>query len=113
MVLDCLVVVVRACRLHVLLWRRWERWQGLVVVVGVSLVHVMVWCGPVRRVGWVAYEGRLRWGVVVMAAMGVAVVLGHQGVGVRGGGGVQMVLLVPRSLALLECWSLCGVYLCG
>ena len=108
-----MVVVVRVCRLCVVPRRRLQRWQGLVVVLGVSVVHVMVWCGPVRRVGWVACWGRLRWGVVVMKLVGVAVVLGHRGVGVGGGGGVLMVLVAPRSLALREWWSLCGVHLCG
>ena len=75
------------------------------MVVGVCLVHVMVWCGPVRRVGWVACGDRLRWGVVVMQLVGVAVVLGHHGVGVRG---VRRLLVVPRTLALREWWSLCG-----
>ena len=65
------------------------------MVLGVPVVHVMLWCGVVRRVGWVACGGRLRWGVVVMQLVGVAVVFGHQGVGVLGGGGVVMVLVVP------------------
>ena len=38
------------------LWR-----QGLVVVV-----HVMVWCGDVRYVGWVVRGAWLCWGVVGM-----------------------------------------------
>ena len=50
-VLDCVVVVVRVCPLRVVPRRRWKRWRGLVVVVGVSVVHVMVWCDPVRRMG--------------------------------------------------------------
>ena len=54
MVLDCVVVVVRLCWLRVVPQRQWKRWQGLVVVIGVSVVHMMVWCFPVRRVGWVA-----------------------------------------------------------
>ena len=112
-VLDCVAAVVGVCRLRVVPGHRWERWQGLVVVVGVSVVHVMVWCGPVCRVGWVAYGGRLRWGVVVIQLVGVAVVFGHRGVGVGGGGGVLMVLVVPRSLALRQWRSLCGVDLCG
>ena len=57
------------------------------MVVGVPVVHVMVWYGVVRREGWPACRGRLRWGVVVMQLVAVAVVLGHQGVGVRGGRG--------------------------
>ena len=81
------MVPVRVCRLCVVprLW--WKQWQGLVVVVGVPVVHVMVWCDVVRCVGWVACQGQLRWGVVVMQVVGVAVVLGHQGVGVRGAAG--------------------------
>ena len=51
-VLHCVVVVVRVCWLRVALWHWWERWQGLLVVVDVFLVHVVVWCGPVCRVGW-------------------------------------------------------------
>ena len=105
-VVDCVVVVVRVCPLCVVPRRRWERWQALVVVVGVSVVHVMVWCGPVCG-------GQLRWGVVVMELVEAAVVFGHQGVGVRGGGGVLMVLVVPGSLALHEWWSLCDMDLCG
>ena len=92
---------------------RWEGWQGLVVVVGVFLVHVMVWCGPVRRVGCVACGVWLCWGVVVMELVGAAVVMGHPGVGVGGGGGVLMPLAVPRSLALREWWPLCSVDLGG
>ena len=60
-----------------------------------------------------ACGGRLHWGVVVMELVGVAVVLGHQGVGAGGGGGVLMLLVVLLSLALREWWSLCGVDLCG
>ena len=60
------------------------------MAVGVPVVHVMVLCGVVRRVGWVACGGWLRWGVVVMQLVRVAVVLQHQGVGGwgpgRGGG---------------------------
>ena len=82
------------------------------MVVGVSMVHVMVLCGPVRRQGSLACGGRLRWGLGMMKLVWVAVVLGHEGVGVRGGGGVLMVLVLPRSLALREWRSLCGVYLC-
>ena len=105
--------VVRVGRLCVVPRRWWERWQGLVVVVGVPVVHAMVCCGVVRRVGSVACGGRLRWGVVVMQLVGVAVVMGHQGVGVGGGRGVVMVLVAPDSLALREWWSLYGVDLCG
>ena len=54
LVLDCVVVVVRVCRLCVAPWQWWVPWQGLVVVVGVSVEHVVVWCGQVRRAGWVA-----------------------------------------------------------
>ena len=86
--------------------------MGVLVVV-VPVVDVMVCCGVVRRVGWLACRGRLRWGVVVMQLVGAAVVLGHQGVGVGGGGGVVMVLVAPHSLALREWWSLSGVDLCG
>ena len=57
------------------------------MVVGVPVVHVMVWCSVVRRVGWVACGGWLRWGVVVMQLVGVAAVLGHRAVGGRGGRG--------------------------
>ena len=59
------------------------------------VVHMMVWCLVVCRVGWVARGGWLRWGVVVMQSVGVAAVLGHRGVGVGGGGGVVVVLVVP------------------
>ena len=83
------------------------------MVVGVPVVHVMVRCGVVRRVGWVACGGRLRWGLVVIERVGVAVVLGRRGVGVGGGGGVMMVLVVPCSVALRECWSLYGADACG
>ena len=77
------------------------------------MVHIMVCCGPVRRVGWVACGSPLRWDVVVMQLVEVAVVVGHQGVGVEGGGGVVMLMPAPRSLALCETRSLCGVDLCG
>ena len=78
----------------------------------VFLVHLIVWCSAVRRVGWVACVVRLCWVVVVMELVGVAAVLGHQGVGVGGGRGVLMLLLVPRSLALRQWPALCGVDLC-
>ena len=79
------------------------------VVVGVSVVRVMVWCGPVRRVGRVVCGARSWWGVVVMELVGVALVLGHWEAGVGGGGGVLVLLVDPCSLALREWWSLCGV----
>ena len=41
-VLDREVVVMGVCRVHLAPWHRWERWQRLLVVVGVSVVHVMV-----------------------------------------------------------------------
>ena len=105
-----MLVVLRVCRLCVVPRRWWEWWQGLVVVVAVSVVHVMVWFGVVRRVGWVACRGRLHWGVAAMQLVGFAVLLRHQGVGV---GGRIMVLLAADFLALHEWWSLCGADLCG
>ena len=72
------------------------------MVVGVPVVHVMVWCGVLRRVGLVACGGWLRGGVVVMQLVKVAVVLGHRGVRVGGCGGVEVVLVVPCPLALRE-----------
>ena len=51
--------------------------HGLVVVVGLSVVHVMVWRGPVRCVGWVAHGSD----VVGSVVMGVAFALGHWEVG--------------------------------
>ena len=73
------------------------------------VVHVMVWCREVYRVGWVARGDRLRWGVVVMQLVGVAVVLGHRGVGFGRDGGVVVVLVVPCPLSLREWWSWYGV----
>ena len=35
-------------------------------MVGVPGVHVMVWCGVVRREGWVACGRRMRLDVVMM-----------------------------------------------
>ena len=106
-VLSRVVVVMRVCRLRVVPWHWWGRWHGLVVVVGVSVAHVMVWCGPVRRVE--ACGPQLCWGVVMMELVGVAMVLGHREAGVRGGGGVLVLLVVPRSVALRERRPLCGV----
>ena len=83
------------------------------MVVSLPGADVMVWCGMVRRVGWVACGGRLRWGVVVMQLVGVAVILGHPGVGVGGGGGAVLVLVVPCPLALREWCSWYGVDVCG
>ena len=60
----------------------------------------MVWCGDVCRVGWVVRQARLCWGVVGMQLGGVAVVLGHQGVGFGGDGGVVVMLVVPCPPAL-------------
>ena len=71
-------------------------------MVGVAAVHLMVWCGVWRRVAWVACRGRLRWGEVVLQLVGVAVILGHQGVGIGGGGGVVMVLVAALSLACVN-----------
>ena len=45
--------------------------------------------------------------------MGVAVVLGHQGVGVGRDGGMVVVLVVPCALALNVWWSSHGVEVCG
>ena len=41
--LDRVVSVVRVYRLCVAPWPQWERWQGLVVDVGVTAVDVMMW----------------------------------------------------------------------
>ena len=63
--LDCVAVVVRVCRLHVVPWHRPERWQGLVGVVGVSLVYVMlrVWSSAPRGVGGLWHLAALQyWG---------------------------------------------------
>ena len=97
MVLGRVVMVVWVCRLRVVPWHWRVWWHGLVVVVGVSVVHVMVWCDPVRCLGRVACGSRLCWGAAVMELVGVAVVLGHWEAGVGGGGGV---LVLPHSLAL-------------
>ena len=83
------------------------------MLVGVSVVHVMVWCGPVRRVGWFTCGPRLCWGVLVMELVGVAAVLGHQVAEVGNGGGVLMPLVVPHPLALRERRPLCNMELCG
>ena len=104
------MLVVGVCLLCVVPRSWWVWWQGLVVMVGVPVVHVMVWCAVVHRVGWVACGGGPRWGVGVIELVGVAVVLGHQGV--EEGRGVVMVLVAPRSLALREWWSLYGVDVC-
>ena len=47
----------------------------------------------------------------MMQLVGITVVLGHREAGVGGGGGVLVVLVVPRSLALRERRPLCGVEL--
>ena len=73
----------------------------------------MVWCGEVCRVGWVVRGARLRWGVLGMQLVVVAVVLGHQGLGVGRDGGVVVVLVVPCALALRVCRSWHGVDVCG
>ena len=79
MLLDCVPVVVRMCWLRVLPWYRWEQWPGLVVVLGGSVFHMMVWCGPVCCKGLSACVGRLRLGFVVLKLLGVAGGLRHQG----------------------------------
>ena len=66
------------------------------------VVHVMVWCGEVCRVG-----------SVVMQLVRVAVVLGHPGAGVGRNGGVVVVLLVSCPLGLREWWSWHGLDVCG
>ena len=76
------------------------------------VVHVMVWCGEMCRVGWVVLGARLRWGVVGMQLVGVAVVLGHLGVGAGRDGGVVVVLVLPCTLALRVWWSWHGVDVC-
>ena len=65
-VLGRVMVVMRVCRLRVAPWHLWVRWQASAVVVGLSVVHVLVPCGPVRRVGWVACGPRLCSGLVMM-----------------------------------------------
>ena len=75
------LVVVRVCRLRLAPWHWWKRWQGLVVVVGVFMVHVKIRCGRVRRVGWMACGVRLCWGGVVMELVGVAKYRGIRGWG--------------------------------
>ena len=77
------------------------------------VVYVMVWCDEVCRVGWVARGARLCRGVVGMQLVGVAVVLGHWGVGVGRDGGEVVVLVVPCPLALHVWWSWHGVDVCG
>ena len=49
MVLSRVVVVVMVRSLRVAPWHCSVPRHGLVVVVHVSVVQVMVWCGPVRR----------------------------------------------------------------
>ena len=111
MVLDCLLVVVRVCRLCLAPWYWWVRWQGLVVVLGVSLVRVVVWRSSLHRIRRLACRPRLRCGVVMMELVGVALVFGHRGGGIWGGSRVLVLLLVPPSLALRERRPLCGVEL--
>ena len=65
-VLDHVVVVVRVCWSRLAPWEWWLRWQGLVVVVGVSVVHVVLWCGPMCRQGRVPCGPRLCWRVVMI-----------------------------------------------
>ena len=113
MVLERVVVVVRVCRLRVAPWHWWERWRGLVMGVGVSVVHVVVWCGRVRRVGWVACGPRLCSGAAVMKRVEVALVSGHRGAGAGVCGSVLMLLVVPRSLAVHERRPMCGLDFCG
>ena len=100
--------VLRVCWPCVVPWRWWVRCQGLVVVV-----HVMVRCREVCRVGWVARGARLRWGVVVMQLPGVAVVLGHRGVGVGRDGRVAVMLGMPCPQAPREWWSWQSMDVCG
>ena len=50
---------------------------------------------------------------MVMQLVGVAVVLGHRGVGVGRDGGVLVVLVVPCPLALREWWCSHGMDVCG
>ena len=80
--------------------------------VDVPVVHVMVWCGVVRRLEWVACGGRLRSGMVAIQLAGVAVG-GIRVQGSGGPGGVVMWLVVPCPLALREWWSCYGVDVCG
>ena len=48
-----------------------------------------------------------------MELVGVTVVMGHRGAVDGGGGGVLMLLMVPRSLALRQQGPLCRADLCG
>ena len=77
------------------------------------VVYVMVWCSDVCHVGLVVRGAGFCWGVVKMLLVGVAVVLGHQGVGVGRDGRVVVVLVVPCPLALRVWWSWQGVDVCG
>ena len=101
-VLDPVVVVVRVCRLRVAPWHLRVQWHGLVVVVGVSVVHMMVWCGQVRSVGWSTCRPRLCWGGLIMVLRGPAVVLGHREARAWSGRHMLVLLLLPHSLALRE-----------
>ena len=103
MVLDHVMVALRVCWLC-LVPRRWSvRVEGLVVVVGVLVVLVVVWCGVVRR-----YREVGLWGLAALGRGGDAAgggrcsigALGGNGLG--GGGGVVVVLVVPCPLALRE-----------
>ena len=83
---------------------------GLKLTGGGGTRDGVVRCGV--PCGWVARGGRLRWGVVVLTVVlqlvGVAVVLGHRGVGVGRGGGV----VVALGRVLLECIEGVGVFSC-
>ena len=78
------------------------------MVVGVSVVHVVVWCCPVSRVGWAACGTRLCWAVVMMELVGLAVVVRHRRAASGRGGGVLVLLVVSRPLVLRERRPLCG-----
>ena len=75
-----MVVVVGVCWLRVAPWHRWERWQGLVVVVGVSVVHVMVRSSAPRGVGGLC-------GSAVVGRGGDGAGGGRCGIGASGGRG--------------------------
>ena len=78
-----------------------------------DVVYLMVCCGDVCRVGWVVCGAGLCPGVVGVLLVGIAVVLGHQGVGLGRDWCVVVVLVAACFLALRVWSSWHGVDVCG
>ena len=79
------------------------------VVVGMSVVHVMVWCGQMCCVERVACGPWLCWGVMVERLVEPALIFCLCEARARPGGGVMVLIVMPLSPAFWERRSMCDM----